>query len=291
MSRTPDRVRAQRHPHNVTEAFMMHPNVPVLVPSPYSSRPSPSSSANSSRPSSITHVHKCAVCTGGFVPASPLGAGAPGDSAIHCPACVLSVLESVSDAITSGNVSAFEALARAKPTLVMDARLSDVVLRCIIAARLLASQGDGKGKGGNSAVLYASSKEVEDEADSWYRDDRRTVTIEWTGILELNLYSNALHVAVFVSLCPVRPSAVAALYSIIEVLHDVDVAEVLLAGCSSSSSSSSSSGMDAVSAAKFYGKAKSVLPPPHLDARHKAPVTVARELGASNRMICLLVDE
>ena len=362
MSRTPDRVRAQHHPHNVTEVFMRHPNVAVLIPSPASSASFPApegwacrgagggklkrkhqeqhekTSSNtarkgsSSRPSSIHQVHeknssspissvtarkstvRCAVCMSGFVPASPLGAGAPGDSAIHCPACVLSVLECVYDAITSGNVVGFEALARANPTLVMDARLSDVVLRSIIASRLLESQGGGvgvkcgnsggtggggKGNGGSrygsSATWYASSKEVEDEADCWYRDDNRgTVAIEWSGILELNLYSNVLHVAAFVAASTEACKGLSenmntALFSIIEILWDLDIAETLLGGSSSSSSSSSGCGLDTVSAAKFYGKTKRVLPPPHLDARHKAPVTLARDLGASEKIISLLV--
>ena len=205
------------------------------------------------------------VCGQPFDPPAPHGAGAPGDSSTYCPACVLSVLEGVREGIASGDMGGFETLARACPGLVVDARLSDVVLRFVIAARLLqsegggaggkrgggggsgkgkgSSKGKGKGKGGSSrssgavgdgkeAAWYASSKEVEDEADCWYHDDRGGATIEWDGVLQHMLFSNPLHIAAFVTASAGgNPSDKKdALYALNEILFDLELAETLLGG-------------------------------------------------------------
>ena len=250
------------------------------------------------------------VCGQPFDPPAPHGAGAPGDSSTHCPACVLSVLEGVHEGIASGDVGAFETLARACPGLVVDARLSDVVLRFVIAARLLQSEGGGagrgnhgggggsgkgsskgkgkgkgsgkaKGKGGSSrssgavgdgkeAACYASSKEVEDEVECWYNDDRGGATIEWDGVLQHMLYSNPLHIAAFVTASADaggNPSDKKdALYAINKILVDLDLAETLLRGEASGEGGGGKGGSS---------KARKEPPPAHLNARWETPLAVA----------------
>ena len=232
-------------------------------------------------------------------PPGPRGEGAPGDSFTYCPACVLGVLESVREGIASGDMERFATLARACPGLVEGARLSDAVLRFVIAARLLQPEGDGaggkRGGGGGSGKGKgrsrssgaaevgkgdAKSKEVEEEAEHWFNNTREKATIEWDGVLEHMLFSNPLHIAAFEAASAsartqrVRVSKIIAVF---DALQGSDVAVEVLRG---------KGGDDAIGGGKGRAKAATgAAPPAHRNAMQETPHDVWIRGGGDSEVV------